>query len=108
MARDLMQHAPELLARPVEVVRRLHPEPQFSPVAAEVAKSHCHLRGNRSRARKNVVQCLPRHPELVRRLAYREAQRGEHVLAQQLARMRRRELRGTARLDVYDRRLSAQ
>ena len=73
MARDLTQHAPELLARPVEVVRRLHPEPQFGPVAAEVTEPHCHLRGNGGRARKDVVQCLPRHAELARRLASRRA-----------------------------------
>jgi hypothetical protein len=75
MPGDLPQRALELLARPVQVVRRLHPEPQFGSVAAEVTEPHCHLGGNRGRARKDVVQCLPRYAELARRLAYREAKR---------------------------------
>ena len=72
MARDLTQHALELLSRPVKVVRGLHPEPQFGPVAAEVTEPHGHLGGNGGRARKDVVQCLPCHAELARCLAYGE------------------------------------
>ena len=72
-----------------EVVTLLHPQPNFRAVAAEFAEPYRHLRSDGRLTRDNPMQGLAGNPEPLGRVAYRQIERGQHVLAQNLTRMGR-------------------
>ena len=70
-----------------EIPRHLHPKPQAGSVAAELAQPRGHLWRHRTLFGQNLVQHLTGDPELFSRILNAQLQGGEHVLAQQRARM---------------------
>ena len=77
-----------------QVVGGLQAQPQPRTVAAELAEPHGHLGRDRHLAGQDAVKRLTAHAQFLRRLDDTQVQCGQHVVAQNLARMDRRDLRG--------------
>ena len=65
----------------------LHPQPQSRPIAAEAAQPRGHRGRDRHLLGHNPTKRLARYAKLSRRLANRNSNRRQHILAQNNARM---------------------
>ena len=67
MGRDKLQLVGELLVGLPQIVALLHPQPQARAVAAELAETEGHLRGDAVGPFEDPVQRLAADPQLARR-----------------------------------------
>lgn len=71
------------------VIGTLHLDPDKRRIPEQLCKPHCDFRADRLPFGQKVVQVLARYAEHPRDFDFRFAGRGDHVLAEQFARMRR-------------------
>ena len=75
-----------------EVVVLLQSKPDSGTVTAELPEAYRHIWTDARLSGKHAMERLARDPELPRRLTYREVERWENILAEDVSRTRGRPL----------------
>lgn len=90
MRRNLLQLFPQRTLGEPEVVGLLEPKPDACSVAAELSEADRHLGRDARGFRKDAMKRLAGHPQLPRRFADGQAERGKNVFPKDGSRVRRR------------------